>query len=547
MAKQSYTLLEYLVALEKQIKDNNNKIKNVRDEINNVNSEINLKLKNHLSISVKDFGAVGDGINDDTTAIKQAFLSVNNSHHSTVFFPKGIYKITDTISVSNSDFLTVEGDATIEGDCYRLFGFSNCNYLNVKGLNLDGKSMCNRALSVWESKYCNITDVKIQNVGNSSINNTGGIELIGECSNSTIRNCKLFNIISNAIAFGISVEMNESEIQPQHCLIDNCLIDTVSPSSDADGIKFLMKNKPSYSTISNCTLLNCDKRALKLQGQFINVFNCYCEGKMSYSAIDFQNGRGSASDCTIKFTECAYLGIAICGRDVLLKNIKIYNTNNTTGNNGIKITPLSTDPSDTLGEIILDNIYLNDFDTPISASSGNITNIKNLKIVNCTIDKFTSTYPINIDPGITVEFLQLENLNVTEVPEVCYNILFNLTCNNCIIKNNRTLGIVTLPYNNSLREKSVMYIESNIDGYYIPYVQKGYLRTYKWDSNPMNIGGARGSVFNTSKVGDVCENTNITVITSPEGNYYVEKWICTAIPDETNPRGVWKEVRVNVN
>lgn len=61
-------------------------------------------------ISVKDFGAVGDGVADDTTAIQACFNSLSNAFpnwfasNSTngpaaVFFPRGLYKITDTLKV----------------------------------------------------------------------------------------------------------------------------------------------------------------------------------------------------------------------------------------------------------------------------------------------------------------------------------------------------------------------------------------------------------------------------------------------------------------
>jgi len=45
-------------------------------------------------VSVKDFGAVGDGVTDDTTAIQTAFNSLNSAGGGTAYLPAGTYKVT---------------------------------------------------------------------------------------------------------------------------------------------------------------------------------------------------------------------------------------------------------------------------------------------------------------------------------------------------------------------------------------------------------------------------------------------------------------------
>lgn len=56
--------------------------------------ERNVGVKLNESISVKDFGAVGDGSTDDTAAIQAAIDAAVNGE---VFFPSGTYKITSTL------------------------------------------------------------------------------------------------------------------------------------------------------------------------------------------------------------------------------------------------------------------------------------------------------------------------------------------------------------------------------------------------------------------------------------------------------------------
>ena len=61
-------------------------------------------------VSVKDFGAVGDGVTDDTVAI-QACIDANQN--KTVFFPKGTYKITSQGTVELGAYATGEAAESI--------------------------------------------------------------------------------------------------------------------------------------------------------------------------------------------------------------------------------------------------------------------------------------------------------------------------------------------------------------------------------------------------------------------------------------------------
>jgi hypothetical protein len=61
-----------------------------------INRSFNEKLNE--TVSVKDFGAVGDGVTDDTTAIQAALNSITSS--GSVYFPKGQYKITSRLTTT---------------------------------------------------------------------------------------------------------------------------------------------------------------------------------------------------------------------------------------------------------------------------------------------------------------------------------------------------------------------------------------------------------------------------------------------------------------
>jgi len=67
------------------------------------------------SVSVKDFGAVGDGVTDDTAAI-QAALDAASSLRTAVYFPRtslgsqGLYRITSALTISSG--IRIYGDGT---------------------------------------------------------------------------------------------------------------------------------------------------------------------------------------------------------------------------------------------------------------------------------------------------------------------------------------------------------------------------------------------------------------------------------------------------
>lgn len=54
------------------------------------------------SVSVKDFGAVGDGVTDDTTAVLAGVASLKAMGGGTLFFPQGTYKVTSEILIDSA-------------------------------------------------------------------------------------------------------------------------------------------------------------------------------------------------------------------------------------------------------------------------------------------------------------------------------------------------------------------------------------------------------------------------------------------------------------
>jgi len=61
-----------------------------------------------ISYNVKNYGAIGDGTTDDTTAIQACITAVNTAGGGTVFFPAGSYNVTSSITLYSN--ITLKGE-----------------------------------------------------------------------------------------------------------------------------------------------------------------------------------------------------------------------------------------------------------------------------------------------------------------------------------------------------------------------------------------------------------------------------------------------------
>lgn len=100
---------------------------------NAVATTVQAKLRQ--TVSVKDFGAVGDGITDDTAAL-QAALNAGVS----LLFPDGVYKTTAQLTMSAKSNILLKGDnatiyTTANGDVTKYILFvSGCSFITVQGI-----------------------------------------------------------------------------------------------------------------------------------------------------------------------------------------------------------------------------------------------------------------------------------------------------------------------------------------------------------------------------------------------------------------------------
>jgi len=73
----------------------------------------NVEAKLSETVSVRDFGAVGDGVTDDTAAIQAAIDAVDLTGGGAVYVPNGIYIISNSFNVPSNVLIYGDGDASI--------------------------------------------------------------------------------------------------------------------------------------------------------------------------------------------------------------------------------------------------------------------------------------------------------------------------------------------------------------------------------------------------------------------------------------------------
>jgi len=249
---------------------------------------IDSKLKD--VVSVKDFGAVGNGTTDDATAINNAFNYII-ANGGTLYFPPGTYRTTGSfadIAVTSTHSVKFLGeDAVIEFDpgSYLNFGFCiQCNAGSaLRSVVFEGLTLnCNN--DVATAIRVNTTDTKFKYIGvkNCIINNcfqdstistaavgisaSDGdvVEIIGNRIETVSRN----KTGASGVCSGISCTRN------LNTTISNNYIKNINygtgDAADADGIKYFDTNTSSYysrdkALISDNTIIDCAGRFVKLQ------------------------------------------------------------------------------------------------------------------------------------------------------------------------------------------------------------------------------------------------------------------------------------------
>lgn len=241
---------------------------------NNYNILVNSNKTNDLLpfISVKSYGAKGDGVTDDTNAIKSALNDLVPAVGGTIYFPTGTYIISETILIGGN--VTIYGDGVFNS-LIKLADNSNCNIIS----NDENTIMY----------YITIHDIGLD--GNAKNNTSGSGILLHNANDSQIYNVRIANFKDDGIHF----TANKYSLAP---MIYNCFIRGENDYTTGSGI--FCDGAVTDVFINNVDIGWCGTAGINLSAS---------NGSSIINAMCWQCGVG------LKFYSCQRLRVVNCLAD----------------------------------------------------------------------------------------------------------------------------------------------------------------------------------------------------------------------------------------
>jgi polygalacturonase len=274
---------------------------------NAVNRPFNQKLQE--TISVKDFGAKGDGTTDDTTSIQNA-INYAAPLGKTVFIPAGVYSITALTLPQQNGGIDIVGEARCDSASLSTGAY--------KGSVLISTQATGNIISADGGSGSNNKGIRISNLALKVSTSGYAISIVNSAEQTTLADLTILNI--NATG-GNGINLDTCFVG---CLISNCLVQGVynQPINGTFGVKvsssviaggYLFENSTFDfwgtgldigGNIYQMTVLNVGMEVCYLgtnihNGANVQLNNCHYEGNKI-------NGIYVASSFVVQINECSF-------------------------------------------------------------------------------------------------------------------------------------------------------------------------------------------------------------------------------------------------
>lgn len=363
------------------------------------------------SVSVKDFGATGDGTTDDTGAIQAAITAVTASNGS-VYVPTGTYNITS---------LTITSSITLYGD--GLGSILRTTSATADAIYIDGVG--NDPGCVLEYLYIN-----------STVTRTAGYMIKSNSSQGTkIRNCRIDNgyngigvtgnvvqgvYIQNCVIYATNVAGSAIDVTAQ--VLTQGIVGSVFSDLWISGTSSLVHTGKGINvacvgdlTINNVSTLYCDvglnvQPAAGATVQALFVSNCF------FDSGDFQGLNFSPAGGAIQLVKCVNVwaatfsinGALLSGTGSILETEFVNCTFAGNGNNGLFIASTIATNTSFIGGCLAQNV---------NAGFVTAANVNNFRVIGATIGatgQFTANnYGVLINAGTSDNYIISNNTFTT--------------------------------------------------------------------------------------------------------------------------------------
>ena len=298
--------------------------------------------------NVKDFGATGDGTTDDTLAIQ----AVLDSGYLCVFFPEGRYKITSTLTISNS-FQTLRGcgvnthiDAytdpmtcflvqanNVSIDGFHFVAFANTGTNDIIGIDNSGSSfgLSMRVNNIFTSqigtgikigKECLISNITLEFFRQAGIHVVSG-QYVNVVNFYLHRGKEGILIDGVSFASGVACNFSNGHIQG--------IEDTYADGSATNAIRVKESRKCNFS---NILIQNTDEHAIYLEGNATTITRNCNFSNITFADIGYNST--NTKDCfLIEYSND--IGITNCVNDDGSPTCR-YGVNADTNSNQIYLT-----------------------------------------------------------------------------------------------------------------------------------------------------------------------------------------------------------------
>ena len=178
--------------VDARVKNDGTSYSKLGDRLAAVDSQLEETVSKHeIVVNVKDFGAKGDGISDDTIPIQNA---INNTSNNIIYFPAGVYNISDTLVLRSNITLYGQGELSqikvINYNKKCFYSYNLIENVEIKDLKLVGSA-------IRKNQYpTECSAINIVNMNNVRIYNC---IFTGFNSNIEISKGKLLRIYNNNI------------------------------------------------------------------------------------------------------------------------------------------------------------------------------------------------------------------------------------------------------------------------------------------------------------------------------------------------------------